>query len=205
MAPFPVFVSVVNTQLDPRSAEADRLLLRKNILPGPLWPWYASQEARRESFHSQNSRWPPRLVSHPLVQRLWHHGFFSFQRGAPYEPRANYAICFYCGQGHGNWGAHDQPTLCHEAVFGPFCTRLRLLRRSPTPVPQHDGDVLLRAGGEELRSFVSNISCKICLSHKVDTVLLPCAHAVSCSLCTSRLGRCPICRRVPASILLTYD
>ena len=189
MAPHPIHVRVV---------PADD---KSNILPGPVWPWYSGQEVRRASFSSGNTKWPTRLDDQPLVQRLSRQGFFSLQRVHQHEERGDLAICFYCGQGHMGWDANDEPLFYHEANFGATCTRVRLLKRRPTPLPPHD----LQHAGEDLRGLVSSFSCKICLTYKVDTVLLPCAHAVSCSNCTARLGKCPLCRKVPTSIVLTFD
>lgn len=189
MAPHPVRVQVVR---------ADST---SNVLPGPLLPWYSSQEHRRASFTAPNTKWPALPGEQPLIQRLSRQGFFALQRVREQEERSDLAICFYCGQGHAGWGADDDPLFFHEVGFGVTCTRIKLLKRRPKPLPQLDQ----RQAGDGLRLLLTSTACKICLTNRADTVLLPCAHAVSCSLCTARLGKCPVCRQVPASIVLTFD
>ncbi|MGH0192253.1 UNVERIFIED_CONTAM: hypothetical protein FKN15_020077 [Acipenser sinensis] len=46
--------------------------------------------------------------------------------------------------------------------------------------------------------------CKICMDNKINVVLLPCGHLVSCLQCASALNRCPICRVSLQSYVRTY-
>ena len=38
--------------------------------------------------------------------------------------------------------------------------------------------------------------CKICIDKKINTVLLPCGHLVSCNECAYSLNKCPMCRKL---------
>uniref|UniRef100_A0A6B2LUE2 RING-type domain-containing protein n=1 Tax=Arcella intermedia TaxID=1963864 RepID=A0A6B2LUE2_9EUKA len=40
--------------------------------------------------------------------------------------------------------------------------------------------------------------CVVCLEREKNTVLLPCSHFLSCSLCSEGLKECPVCR-IPLS------
>ena len=209
MAPTPIFAQIVHagTEVAQTSDELDEVegLIGSNLLSGPLWPCYAGLEERRRTFFSRDSKWPPGPELIPLAERLASSGFFGLRQFGLDTKREDYAVCFYCGRGHVGWEKDDLPMLWHETSFGDSCTRLRLIKRRRTTVPSYAGELLRQAGGEALVNLAAAPVCKICLTYKVDTLLLPCSHAVSCSLCASRLGRCPLCRRVPICVVPTYD
>ena len=48
------------------------------------------------------------------------------------------------------------------------------------------------ASGEE--SLQPTTTCKICLDKVINTVMLPCKHALSCERCVNGPLNCPICR-----------
>lgn len=79
----------------------------------------------------------------------------------------------------------------------------------PSPPPkgldnQNDG----RPEPKELEELTVNLECRICMSQLVDTVMLPCGHAVLCRWCADQHlssnradrvrpkghGQCPMCR-----------
>ena len=41
---------------------------------------------------------------------------------------------------------------------------------------------------------IADMTCKVCLEHKINVVLQQCGHLAVCSLCASSIGKCPICR-----------
>ena len=48
----------------------------------------------------------------------------------------------------------------------------------------------------ELRSREDETLCQICLDNVRNVVLLPCTHALNCSVCCAELARCPTCDAV---------
>lgn len=40
----------------------------------------------------------------------------------------------------------------------------------------------------------SKWECKVCMENDVESVFLPCGHAMACSSCSGRLRDCPVCR-----------
>lgn len=47
---------------------------------------------------------------------------------------------------------------------------------------------------KELHELRENSLCRVCLDREANAVLMPCAHLVLCSQCTSQLAQCPVCR-----------
>ena len=56
----------------------------------------------------------------------------------------------------------------------------------------------------ETRTKTELFICKICTENKIETVLLPCGHALSCTECTSKLWKCPMCRAQLTAISRIY-
>ena len=48
---------------------------------------------------------------------------------------------------------------------------------------------------ERVRKLEEARLCKVCLEKEISSLILPCAHMVSCTHCTSSLVNCPFCRR----------
>lgn len=72
----------------------------------------------------------------------------------------------------------------------------------PTGLDQVRAEVLQQAYEqqqtlERLSTVMVNdqILCKVCMDEIMDTICLPCAHAVGCESCVAQLEICPICRR----------
>ncbi|KAJ8925294.1 hypothetical protein NQ315_009123 [Exocentrus adspersus] len=47
---------------------------------------------------------------------------------------------------------------------------------------------------EKLHRLIDALTCKICMDNQIDVVFLPCAHVVACTVCASKVDRCPLCR-----------
>lgn len=124
-------------------------------------------------YSSEKARWesfehcptaPPRIV-----QMLTQAGFYFVRL-------LNTTACFYCGCMVKKWGAYPNPWLMHESI-NPNC-RFLLSRR--TNENWQEGPVYNQ--------------CKICLCGAIETVFLPCGHAVSCGPCSVPLTSCVVCR-----------
>ena len=46
--------------------------------------------------------------------------------------------------------------------------------------------------------------CKICMTKKMDVVIIPCGHFVSCSECITSLENCPFCRSSVKAVVKTF-
>lgn len=47
-------------------------------------------------------------------------------------------------------------------------------------------------------------TCNICYVEEIDSVYIPCGHKCSCSLCSSKLKSCPICRKQIKNVVKIY-
>mmetsp|Transcript_12232 Transcript_12232/g.20235 ORF Transcript_12232/g.20235 Transcript_12232/m.20235 type:complete len:299 (+) Transcript_12232:182-1078(+) len=47
----------------------------------------------------------------------------------------------------------------------------------------------------EFTSSSRRNECKICMEANINSVLVPCGHMVSCTSCSKKLRKCPICRK----------
>jgi len=57
---------------------------------------------------------------------------------------------------------------------------------------------------EENRRLKEARTCKICMDHETNTVLLPCGHLSCCESCAKSLSNCPICRNVIRGTVKTF-
>lgn len=48
---------------------------------------------------------------------------------------------------------------------------------------------------EAERQLARAYECKLCLARPIGTVLIPCGHAMACTVCSKRIDECPICRK----------
>ncbi|XP_052087307.1 uncharacterized protein LOC127724406 [Mytilus californianus] len=56
---------------------------------------------------------------------------------------------------------------------------------------------------KEIEKMKDLYTCKICLDEKVGVTFLPCGHLVTCSQCSPKLRRCPLCRTFIRSTIQT--
>nr|XP_043896626.1 E3 ubiquitin-protein ligase XIAP [Solea senegalensis] len=57
---------------------------------------------------------------------------------------------------------------------------------------------------EKLRKLQREKQCKICMDRDISIVFIPCAHLVTCELCSRSLIKCPICCGAISQKLKTY-
>jgi hypothetical protein len=57
--------------------------------------------------------------------------------------------------------------------------------RAPQYDPSGAGCTAMRPG---------DVECAVCMHHRVDCLLKPCHHIVTCQCCAGRLDGCPYCR-----------
>lgn len=96
----------------------------------------------------------------------------------------------------GSNAAYANATFLNEARYG------RLQNNQPAPKGL-DNKMDGRPEAKEAEDLLVNLECRACMSQLVDTVLLPCGHAVLCRWCADqhmpRQGpaetHCPLCRK----------
>ncbi|CAF1318608.1 unnamed protein product [Rotaria sordida] len=54
-------------------------------------------------------------------------------------------------------------------------------------------------------AFISDDACAVCLTERVNHVLLPCKHACICQNCFSLIDKCPICQRFICNIIFYQE
>ena len=86
--------------------------------------------------------------------------------------------------------------MCFAGCFG---SRLEALRRELKSTREElsalrkwTGDSWTIVDAAE-RDITRKFECKICMNSIIDTVLLPCGHALSCTECTKESKTCPVC------------
>ena len=57
---------------------------------------------------------------------------------------------------------------------------------------------------KEIREMREQTKCKICLSHQVEVLFLPCGHLACCTKCASSQDSCPICRQSIKGVVRTH-
>ena len=57
---------------------------------------------------------------------------------------------------------------------------------------------------KEIQSMKESRICKICMDKKINTVLLPCGHLLSCDECAASFNICPWCRKLIDSKVRMY-
>ena len=120
--------------------------------------------------------------------------------------------CWKCSTGIFRWEIGDSPMSEHKR-FGGRCRLIRNKNCSnikigvdPTSIPLPSRDVCgtynleyqLETEPTETESLQPTTTCKLCLDKVIDTVILPCKHALSCERCVKGLLNCPICRTLVA-------
>ena len=73
----------------------------------------------------------------------------------------------------------------------------------------HDQNVLLKETIKELSKQLESEEekglCKICYERDIDTVLLDCAHRLTCSKCAHNLKQCPVDRKPITRVIKTLS
>lgn len=151
----------------------------------PVYPAFADKTKRFNTF----KKWPVALKTRPRA--LCEAGFY-------YTGTGDETKCFQCGVGVCCWEDDDDPWICH-ARYSPKCVYVRTVKgltevSSTTTSLNADTKELSETNtiGKELENATE--LCKLCSLTERTTVLLPCAHLVSCVTCATKLTSCPVCR-----------
>lgn len=144
------------------------------------------------------------------------------QAGFYYAGQEDKVTCFSCRNTLHRWEPGDDPWVEHAKWFS-VCTHL-YKERGEEFIKRITGSTTIVTSNETGQSnketesttiTTSNESgqsnketeeylCKICMDNKINVVLLPCGHLVSCIQCASALNKCPICRVSLQSYVRTY-
>lgn len=131
------------------------------------------------------------------------------EAGLYYIGYSDYVKCFECKGGLCKWEPGDDPWIEH-AKYYPSCKFIKenktkgfievcLILWENQKVNQKMllNFNLIISGVKELRlnNLCKHLLCKICFANEINTVLLPCAHQVSCGECSNKLINCPICNK----------
>nr|CAD7199114.1 unnamed protein product [Timema douglasi] len=136
-----------------------------NKTKGPVFPQYASIDARIKSFDG----WPLSLKQRP--DQLSEAGFY-------YTGKSDQTVCFHCGGGLKDWEDEDDPWMEHALWFSK-CTYVLLVKgrqfveqvcakRDPLMLLDDDPE---SSTSKEVKD--SNM-CKICFTEEMGVLFLPC-------------------------------
>ena len=70
------------------------------------------------------------------------------------------------------------------------CLGVHVVQPQPVPPSVH-GDFAALDAAE--RRLARAYECKICFAHPIESVFLPCGHAMCCTSCAASRGTCPVC------------
>ncbi|KAK2708137.1 hypothetical protein QYM36_013901 [Artemia franciscana] len=175
---------------------------------GPKHPGKSTFEARLKTFANWN--YSDRMDPSKLAEA----GFF-------YLGVSDKVKCFYCDNNLDHWEVTDDPWVEHARWFSDcvFLThskgntfkkevkdsfkrkaetentesRRRLEKKLKTEIPNKPKRMNVDMSEEVIEE---RYKCRVCLDKRVEVIYLPCGHLVSCSICTSVLANCPLCRQV---------
>ncbi|KAK2708138.1 hypothetical protein QYM36_013902 [Artemia franciscana] len=165
-------------------------------------------EARLETFANWN--YSDRMDPHKLAEA----GFF-------YLGVSDKVKCFHCDNNLDHWKVTDDPWVEHARWFSDcvFLTqskgntfkkevkdsfkrkaetentesRRRLQKKLKTELPNKPKRMNVDMSEEVIEE---RYKCRVCLDKRVEVIYFPCGHLVCCSICTSVLANCPLCRQV---------
>lgn len=170
----------------------------------PYYNQYCTEITRLNSFES----WPKGMTQKPAD--MADAGFF-------YTKQSDQVICYFCGGGMKDWSPNDIPWEEHARFFQscPYVLIIKgeeyireIVSGKIKPTYQIKSSEHCEMSGsaknvlcdEETEEKIKdrNLICKICLENDLNSVFIPCGHAVACGKCSLSLNNntCPICRNV---------
>nr|CAD7573792.1 unnamed protein product [Timema californicum] len=188
-----------------------------NKTKGPVFPQYASIDARIKSFDG----WPLSLKQRP--DQLSEAGFY-------YTGKSDQTVCFHCGGGLKDWEDEDDPWMEHALWFSK-CTYVLLVKgrqfveqvcakrdplmllddvpelHTPPYLPTSDTATVLEGISTQNASTQdpkSSTSKEICFTEEMGVLFLPCGHIVACVKCASSLTTCAVCRQPFTATVRAY-
>lgn len=177
----------------------------------PYYSQYSVEVARLNSFES----WPKDMTQKPAD--MADAGFF-------YTKQNDKVICYFCGGGVKDWTPGDIPWEEHARFFQscPYVLIIKgeeyiheIVNRKIKPSNQIKSsercelsesvkNICVEKPEEKIKHH--NLICKICLENDLNSVFIPCGHAVACGKCSMSLNNntCPICRKVYLKSIKIY-
>lgn len=157
-----------------------------------VYPKFVDKSKRLKTFR----KWPVGLKIRPRA--LCEAGLF-------YTWTSDETTCFQCGVELHNWEDGDDPWVLH-AKYSPDCKYVLSVKglsfvtsvtKNIKPFVENTKELSEidenNTRGPETDTSVTEL-CNLCCLAERTTVLLPCAHLVSCVTCATKLTICPVCR-----------
>lgn len=159
------------------------------------WKNYFRLSDRIETFHN----WPA-VLAH-IASELAEAGFY-------YKGNSDIVHCFSCNTEISNWIPSDSPWERHR-IKNPNCEYV-CSNATETSSSTNEANKSIVNGESEAATTVGTNSnydrylCTVCFENKYDVAaLFPCGH-VYCCTCSSRLAKCPCCRKIVSLKLKLY-
>lgn len=171
----------------------------------PYYSQYSAEVTRLNSFKT----WSKDMTQKPAD--MADAGFF-------YTKQSDKVICYFCGGGMKDWSPDDIPWEEHARFF-QSCPYVLIIKgeefiheivSGKVKSSERCGlsgsvkNVCVEEPGEKIK--FRNLICKICFENDLDSVFIPCGHAVACGKCSLSLNNntCPICRKVYLKSIKIY-
>lgn len=132
--------------------------------------------------------------------------------GFYYSQTLDKVYCFHCGGMLHSWAYSDNPYFEH-AFWYPRCSFIRqmlgeiTMRRIEKEIHSSPDSEVARQHMYKNIVNIGHVSqtnklvCIICKRNYVNTCLMPCRDTKFCSLCTSQVEKCPICKTEVAMLM----
>ncbi|CAH6419757.1 Hypothetical protein HVR_LOCUS834 [uncultured virus] len=93
--------------------------------------------------------------------------------------------------------------ICNKSnhIFTPeeLCEHFKELGISPFWIPGariHKTEAPITLDDKCYNKIYADEDCSVCLNAQTSAILLPCYHNSTCLVCSSKIGKCPICRSI---------